>query len=616
MRAIIASLLVLAAWCGAAFPCRADEARSVVILDATAQMSAMFSQKRKIDWAKAAISASASRMAPESAFAVWAFGISPEKKCEDISELVPLQPAGGSQQKLNKALGAVQPKAARSPAMDTLQAALKSPGLADGKPVSVTLVAGTGDDCGGDICKAAGRLHALYPNARFSVLGLNMNEQAAANFTCAAKAMGGAFTGVKSGGDLERNLRDALGIGGTASQPKTAAAVEPAPVASGSQGATEPPAAAPAIAPEAAPANEPSSPTADQPADKQADEKAAQPPQPEPNAILSAALAPGMPPLETGVTWEIYKIQVTPTGQLKPAETPLWVGGGGQARAKLPEGRYSVKLAYGLATGGGDFTVDSGKTEKTFALDAGSIVAEALQTPNGPPVGDAFFVVSRQKTPAAREELSRSSGTPALFQLNAGDYLLSAFADGAKQEASVKVIAGKVSVVRVSLNVGALEIKTFAKDGASEPVAAWHRLSLADPDGKSGATPVLISSGASLKLDLPAGTYRLETVYGNARDETTVTVKAGELTSKTVILNSGEAKISLPQGKTGRVCAVFEAGADRKAGPVARAAGSDIRLILKAGLYNVECAGKDNAAMKQTEIRVVAGEVQSAKIDD
>ena len=619
MRTIIASLLVLAACCGAAFSCLADETRSVVILDATAQMSAKFGQKRKLDWAKAAIGAAASRMAPDAVFSVWAFGISPEKKCEDISELVPLQTAGGSQQKLNKALGGVQPKAARSPAMDTLQAALKSPGLADGKPVSVALVAGTGDDCGGDICAAAGRLRALYPNARFSVLGLSMNEQAAANFTCAAKAMGGAFTAVKSGSDLERNLREALGLGETASLPKTAAAVAPAPAPAASPEAKAPDpsvAGAPAAAPETAPANEPSSPSADQPADKQAEEKAVQPPQPEPNAVLSAALAPGMPPLESGVTWEIYKIQVTPTGQLKPAETPLWVGGGGEARAKLPAGRYSVKLAYGLATGGGDFTVDSGKTEKTFALNAGSIVAEALQTPNGPPVSDAFFVVSRQKTPAAREELSRSSGAPALFQLNAGDYLLSAFADGAMQEASVKVVAGKVSMVRISLNVGALEIKTFAKDGSSEPVAAWHRLSRTDPDGKRGATPVLISSGSSLKLELPAGKYRLETVYGNARDEISVTVKAGEVISQTVILNFGEANISLSPGKTGRICAVFEAGADRKAGPVARAAGSDIRLILKAGLYNIECAGKDNGPVKQTEVRIVAGEVQSAKIED
>ncbi|HXW21453.1 MAG TPA: hypothetical protein VEK14_00930, partial [Rhodomicrobium sp.] len=219
MRTVIASILVSFAFCSFAFTCQAGEGRSVVILDATAQMSANLGQKRKLDWARAGIKGAASRTDPGSAFALWAFGTSPEKKCEDISELVPLQAAGGSLRAIDKALSALQPKAARAPTMDALQAALKSPGLSDGKPVSVILVAGTGDDCIGDICAAAGRLHGRYPDARLTVLGVNMSEQAAANFTCAAKAMGGAFIGVKSGTDLERNLREALGSAQTAGQP-------------------------------------------------------------------------------------------------------------------------------------------------------------------------------------------------------------------------------------------------------------------------------------------------------------------------------------------------------------------------------------------------------------
>jgi hypothetical protein len=492
--------------------------------------------------------------------------------------------------------------------MDALQAALKSSGLSDGKPVSVILVAGTGDDCIGDICAAAERLHGRYPDARLTVLGVKMSEQAATNFTCAAKAMGGAFIGVKSGADLERNLREALGSEQTAGQSK-AAVIASTNAASDGADANAPDAPAPA------PANTP--PSTDQPADKEADEKVVQPPQPEPNVVLSAALVSGMPPLETGVTWQIYKIQVTPTGQIRIADAPLWVGGGGQAKAKLPEGRYSVRLAYGLAMGSGEFTLGADKVEKTFALDTGTIVAEAQQAPNGPPLGKAFFVISRQKTPAFREELGRSSGVPALFQLNAGDYILSAFADGATLDVPVKVVAGKVSVVRAPLNVGALEIKTFAKEGSPELVTAWHRLTSTAPDSKSGASPVMRVSGSSLRLQLPAGAYRLESVYGNAREESAVVVKAGQLTSQTVILNAGEAKLSLPSGKADKVCAVYEVGADRKAGPVGRAAGSDIRFLLKAGRYNVECSKKgENAPAKQTEISVVAGEVQSAKIDE
>ena len=342
----------------------------------------------------------------------------------------------------------------------------------------------------------------------------------------------------------------------------------------------------------------------------------APPPQPEPNVVLSASLVSGMPPLEAGVTWEIYKIQITPTGQVRTAEAPLWVGGGGLAKAKLPEGRYGVKVAYGLATGSGEFTLGAEKVEKTIALAAGTIVAEAQQASNGPPVGDAFFIVSKPKT-QAREELGRSSGAPALFHLNEGDYVLSAFAGAATLDASVKVVAGKVSIVRMPLSVGALEIKTFAKEDSPEHVAAWHRLSPAASDSKNAALPALRLSGYSNKLQLPAGSYRLESIYGSARVESIVTVKAGQLTSQNVILNAGEAQLSLPSGKSDKVCAVYEAGADRKAGPVARAAGSDIRFILKAGRYDVECRGKgESTPAKQTEISVVAGQVLSAKIQE
>ncbi len=603
MRILSATILVTSALCGFAFTCQAEDVRTIIILDATAQMSANLGQKRKLDWAKTGISGAVSRMEPANSFALWAFGALPQKKCEDIGELVPLQPAGGALGALDKALSTLQPKAARAPAMDALQAALKGAAPTEAKPVSAIIVSGTGDDCIGDICGAAGRLHALYPNAKLTVLGLKMSEQAAANFTCAAKAMDGAFTAVKTGADLERSLREALGSAKNAGQPK-AAVVTPTNAASGGADSNTPeqPAAAPPSPP----------PPTDQPVQKETEEKAALPTQPEPNVVLSATLISGMPPLESGVTWEIYKVQITPTGQARLAEAPLWVGGGAQAKAKLPEGRYGVRLAYGLATATGEFTLGAEKVEKTIPLDAGTIVAEAQQALNSPPAEDAFFVVS-QMTSAGREELGRSSGAPALFHLNAGGYTLSVFAGGATLEAPVKVVAGKVSVVRMPLNVGTLEIKTFAKEGSPELVAAWHRISPATPDQKSA----LRVSGSSIRLQLPAGGYRLETMYGNAREESVVTVNAGQLTSKNVVLNAGEATLSLPPGKSDSVCAVYEAGSNRTLGPVGRAAGADIRFILKAGRYDVECREKgDTAPPKQAQITVVAGEVQSAKMQE
>ena len=270
-----------------------------------------------------------------------------------------------------------------------------------------------------------------------------------------------------------------------------------------------------------------------------------------------------------------------------------------------------MKLAYGLAAASGEFTLGAEKVEKTIVMDAGTIAAEALQTPAGPPASDAFFVLYKQKTSAAREELGRSSEKPALFHLNAGDYALAAFAGPAMFDTTVKVVAGKVSAVQIALNVGTLEIKTFAKENSPELVAAWHQISPAASDQKKGSAPLARFRASSQRLQLPAGSYRLETIYGNVREEKAVSVTAGQTTPVTVILNAGEAKVSLPSGGTGKVCAVYEAGADRKAEPVGRAAGADMRFILKAGRYELECRGKgEDAPAKQTEITIVAGETR------
>jgi hypothetical protein len=624
MRALHIGVFISLVLCWSPLRCAADDARTVVVLDATAQMSAALGQKRKIDWAKASIGAAAGRLDPAGSFALWSFGGNPQKKCEDKGELVPLQPAGAAVKSLDGAMAALAPKASRAPALGALEAALKSPGLADGKPVLAVLIAGTGDDCVSDLCGAAGRLHGAYPNAKLTVLGLNMSEGPAAAYACAAKAMGGAFIGVKSGADLDKNLKQALsaaqaapgqkaapGAPASAEKPANPQAQQKAPApAATSPAANADDKAAPAVASAPAPKEPPVSP----PAPPAAEERPA-PSAIEPNVVLSAALSSGSPQLDSGVTWEITKIQVTPTGQTRLAEAPLWIGGGGLAKAKLPEGRYSAKLTYGSAAATGEFAVAAaGKVEKTIPLEAGAIAAEALQAPGGQPADGAFFILRKPKT---GEELGRSSEAPALFHVNAGEYVLSASAGLAKLDAAVKVVAGKVSVVRMAMNVGALEIKTLAAEGSEKPVPAWHVLTPVTGDASKAGGGALRLLGASHRLQLPAGGYRLETVYGAAKQESAVTVAAGQTASKTVILDVGEAKVSLAAGQPDRICAVYEAGADRKTEPVGRAAGAEMHFFLKAGRYELDCRKKGDAAPQKTaEIKVVAGEVQSAKIED
>ena len=587
--------------CLSAMSCAAGETRTILILDATAPMSAKLGQHRKIDAVKSAIAAAARLMEPKATLSLWAFGMNPAKKCEDRGELVPLQPAETAVRALDKALGPLQPRAARAPAFGTLQAALESTAEPKDAAISAVLIAGTGDDCTRDICSEAKSLHTLYPNAKLTVLGAGLSEQAAANYSCAAKAMGGALTAVKSATELDRALRQSLAIAADAKParpPVLTAPSQNAPAGEKNLAAkeAEPVAALPPAAP------------------PETTQAIPQPPRPEPNAVLSAVLANGTPPLGAGVTWQLYKITVTPTGQLRTAETPGWNTGGGQAELKLPEGRYFVRAGYGYASAEDSITVSAGgKAEKTVVLNAGTIAAQAFLAPASGAAGDVLFVLSRRKA-GGLEELGRSSESPAMFYANEGEYTLQASAGPSRLDSTVKVEAGKVSVVRMALNAGILDIKTLAVEGAPNPVpAAWHRLYAVGP-GKPAAPLLRIEGGAS-RVQIPAGTYRLVTEYGNARAENTVSVAAGQTVSETVILGAGEAKISLAPGKAAKVCDVYDTGAGRSAGPAARSAGISMSFILRAGVYDVECHAQGAPApAKQTQIHVVAGETLEAKI--
>ena len=553
-------------------------------------------------------------MDPQSPLAVWAFGTDPARKCEDKAALVPLQPAGSAARALDKALSPVQPKAGRAPVFGTLEAALSATGEPKDASILAVVVAGTGDDCNAAMCDEAKKLHSTYPNAKLSVLGIGMSEQPAANFTCAAKAMGGEFTAVKSATDLDKLLRQAFGVSADGKPAKHSIAEAPPPEPANPHGAGKKQAAA---APEqVAPAAPAAAAAQAAPQPVPADTKPATPPAPqaEPNTTLSAALADGQPPLDAGVTWEIYKINTTPTGQQKTAELPSWVGGGGKARMRLAEGRYLVRAVYGFASAEDSIAVNGAKVEKTVALNAGTIAAEGLQTQGAGAARGVFFTLSRRKQGGGMEELGRSSEMPAAFHVNAGEYAISASAGPAALASTVKVQAGKVSVVRMALNVGTLEIKTLEVEGAANTVSAWHRIY---PAAESAKKPLLTVEGAAPRVQLPAGDYRLETIYGNARVESAVSVAAGQILARTVILSAGRAKIGVPSGKAARICAVYEEGADRSAGPAGRAAGTAMSFILRAGVYGVECRAQGAAAPgKPVEIRVVAGETQETKLQE
>ncbi|WP_127076707.1 hypothetical protein [Rhodomicrobium lacus] len=609
-RSCIGGLALLLATGGAS-----AETRAVIVLDATAQMNAHLGGKTKIDTARSSIGGALAKLGPNVRASLWTFGGNPQKKCEDRANALPGEQQEATLPALTRALARIEPKAGRAPAFSAVEEAVKA--LGGDKPISAVLIAGTGDDCATDVCAAARALHETAPQVKLTVFGLGANEKAAAAYTCAAKALGGAFAAIKTSADLDKALRQAFAEVAKAAPESEPAAPAKAPSPVPPATATALPSAPGADAGKAAatPAGEaaPSPPAATTAEDKPAPPA---PSQPEPNVVLSATLAQGLPLLDAGVTWEIFKIVPTPTGQTRASDAPLWVGGGGQGKARLPDGRYKVALTYGLATASTELSVEGSKVERTVPLDAGTIAAEALKSPGGDAAAGAFFILYKQAANGRRDEIARSSTAPAIFHVNSGDYVLTATAGLSRLETPVRVEGGKVAVVSMTLNVGTLAVRALAAPAAATALPAWYRLFTdgATPVAKNGA-PLLRLSGASPRIDLPAGTYRLETVYGAIRDVRTVSVAPGRTTVENVVLDVGEAKIALVSGKQDGICAVFEAGSERTAPPLIRAAGVEPHFILKAGRYDLECRTKNNPDLpRRAEIVIVAGEMKTTNL--
>jgi hypothetical protein len=587
--------------------CAAAGADAIIIVDATAQMNAKLGQSRKIDLVRKYVGAAAGKVDPDTRVALWAFGASPANKCEDAQALVSLRAARDGASSFDKALQSLQPKAARSPILYTLRAALTADGDLASSPASALIIAGTGDDCTADICAEAEKLRTSYPKVRLTVLGLGMSDGSAAKFTCAAKALGGAFIPVKSASELEKSISQALDV----------------PQGPGHAPLTVPPKAGKtALAAETAPAPEsaatveaPVEPGQKTPAEKAPQAKAppAAAPQSEPNATLSAVMTSGADPLEGGVSWSVYKVSTTPTGQTRVSDAPVWAGGGGLARIRLADGHYIAKATYGYASGSGEFTLVKGeKTEAIIVLEAGGITVDTLQAEDGAPADETLVAIFRGRS--ANEELGRSTERPALFYVNAGDYKIRATSGLARSEKTIRVEPGKVSAVRVALDVGVFEVKTAVSPATMATASLWHRLYR--KDAGPGQGPILNIQGPSSRVELPAGEYRLQTLYGAAQIETAVTVVAGRLTSQTVALTLGEAKVVVPQGKGRQECDAFEADKDRRAGPLARAAGQEMSFILDPGRYDIVCHTLGAPAeTSQAEISLAAGETQSVKIN-
>lgn len=335
-------------------------------------------------------------------------------------------------------------------------------------------------------------------------------------------------------------------------------------------------------------------------------------PAPLPNNVrLTAVLSPGGLAITSGLSWRIERTKQPQAAAVKEAPA-VWSGPGAEAALRLAEGDYIVKVRYGLAEATHALKVQNGQTvTEAVPLNAGLIAARALNVPGGTVLSPAFFTVSSTGA-GERREIGRSSAEPATFHLNAGRYLLRAEAGLASLETEVDVEAGKVTAVDVALNVGSLELKAFATAGDPKLLPATHNVYSADDPARERGRPLLRIAGATHRVELPAGSYRIETLAGLARQESVVAITPGQITSQGVVLNAGELKVEPAKepGAEPETCAVYTVGTFRVSqDPIARASGPNPSFILPAGSYRLTC----QPAGQPKPVRSWSGDVRAGQ---
>jgi hypothetical protein len=336
--------------------------------------------------------------------------------------------------------------------------------------------------------------------------------------------------------------------------------------------------------------------------------------------LLSISGLDEIAPGTGGVTWRIFRTANAPAVDALP-EIPVWTGSGRATKLFLSEGPYVVEASFGLAAVRSSFSVAKGeKVQQRVAMPVASIAARAFDAPGGRQLDRAFFTLHRRDG-ATRIPVGRSSATTAIFHLLPGDYSLEATSGLAKREITLTAQAGKVTAADIALNTGSLEIKTFAAAGLPRLVSATHNFYPAQSTGNSGMPPLLRVQGGAHRIELPAGSYRMESVFGSAVQESQITVTAGQITSQSVILNLGEARVAAASAiapgaaVSPMTCAIAVAGSDPNTVPLARASGLDIIFPVKAGVYTIACnpPGQTNA-MRKADVEVRAGETQTAQL--
>lgn len=579
----------------------ANRKATVIIAPASRDMTLRMKGGQKFLAFRQAALQALDALPPEHITGLIAYGETPAKKCEDITDLTPPARMSEGRAALKNALQKLQVKSGRSPHIAAIVRAAEllkaQPGDAQ---KSIVLIAGGADDCAEDPCAAAKAFQMLNPGLPVHIIGLSPQKSGRPRLQCIADQTGGVYSEVLDAPSILPQMIAALQRGKPSASPDDAIASPPqANLAS-----------APAFDTPPLPERNPGT------------QSAAAQLKLEPNVVLRAVLAPGSAPLQQGVAWRIFTAKAAADAQDDgyASAKPIWTGSGAEPGTTLAPGQYHVQAAYGFVSKGQDIEVrNTEPMQATLTLDAGSIEALAVATQGGTALDQMFFILYAGDAAKPRE-IGRSSRSDAVFHVPAGRYRLVAQHGLAEAETLVTVDAGKISRGDLVMNSGVLKVEARVKpDGPIMQQVFFYIYRGDDKDGREIAR----SAAPAPSFSLASGTYRIVAQYDLAKVEKLVTVKPGQETEAAFIMDGAKLKLSTKlAGQSAPITrdiqyTLYKLNKDgvEATEEIGRYASLGREIFLRSGRYRIESKYGYQNAVQAAEITLSSGENRELSIE-
>ncbi len=549
----------------------ADPATLMIVFDGSGSMWGKLEGDRqsKLAMARDAIKAGLGVLPPNIRVGLASYGHRRSSDCSDAGVL--LKPEALDAERILAPLDKLNPRG-RGPLTLALReiAAELGPQTA---AADVILVHDGLDNCQPDPCTVIGELRQAHPRVRVHVISLGLSEDEAKQMACLAQQTGGKHITTSNAETTASALQDVMRSIGAAPSGNAAASRAPGKPA---------PAAQPRVVV----------------------------PTGRPGLQLTSRLVKGGPTLGLAIDWV-----VRPGDGKGP---PLWQGRAIAPLLALPTGRYAVEASSGLVKRTAVVEAVQGQPRTLdIVLDAGTLVM-ATSKAGVSMLDDAIVSVSRiEGSGVAPPQLVHKP--EAQIALPQGNYLLAVTSRTLRIERPIGIVAGATVSIANAIALGEVALSAVAKKGGTPLTSVVYAVYEDDPDAPQGRREVARSAATDPRFKLPSGTYFVIARRGAAEVRDRITVRAGEVEQRQLVLEAGKIVVDvtapgdLLAGRGPITHRLERVGG--QAGDVLHASGASASLDAAAGSYKlISSVGLGNVKMTR-DIVLKPGEVERVVVE-